>query len=110
MSKIVTKTGIVNSAQSKARVVVEICDTRGTCCQTSDGRLGRGLDNNPGIDRQKGQTDIYTDTAIIGNCAEKVVGDPKTVKLTTSDPDGNDGCITFNIIHNHMFKDGMWSG
>ena len=25
-----------------------------------------------------------------------LVGDPKTVKLTTSDPYGTDGCITFN--------------
>ena len=98
MSTIATKTGTSKYAKSKARVVAEICDTRGTCCQTSDGRLGRGLDNNPGIDRQKGQTDIYTDTAIIGNCAEKVVGDPKTVKLTTSDPDRTDGSITLNII------------
>ena len=70
MSTIATKTGTSKYAKSKARVVAEICDTRGTCCQTSS--EGRGLDNS-GEDRQIGQTDVYTDRAILGSCSQKVV-------------------------------------
>ena len=46
--------------------MVEICDSQGTCCQTSS------LDN-AGKDREKGQTDVYTNTAILGNCAQEVI-------------------------------------
>ena len=70
MSKIATKTGTVRYAGSKARVVVKICDSRGTCCQTSSD--GRGLDNS-GEDRQIGQIDVYTDRAILGSCSQKVM-------------------------------------
>ena len=70
MSTIATKTGTSKYAKSKARVVAEICDTRGTCCQTSS--EGRGLDNS-GEDRQIGQTDVYTDNGILGSCSQKVV-------------------------------------
>ena len=70
MSTIATKTGTSKNAKSKARVVAEICDSRGTCCQTSSD--GRGLDNS-GEDRQIGQTDVYTDRAILGSCSQKVV-------------------------------------
>ena len=62
------KTGTGQPAESNARVVVEICDSQGTCCQTSSD----GLDN-PGQDRRKGQTDVYTNTAILGNCAQEVI-------------------------------------
>ena len=68
VSAIATKTGTENNAESNARVVVEICDSQGTCCQTS----ADGLDN-PGQDRQGGQTDLYTNTAILGNCAQEVI-------------------------------------
>ena len=69
VSTIATKTGTINeNAGSNARVLVEICDSQGTCCQTSSG----GLDN-PGQDRAVGQTDIYTNTAILGNCAQEVI-------------------------------------
>ena len=70
MSTIATKTGTSGNAQSKARVVAEICDSRGSCCQTSSD--GRGLDNSKVV-RQAGQTDVYTDTAILGSCSQKVV-------------------------------------
>ena len=70
MSTITTKTTNWRDAASGARVVAEICDSQGTCCQTSSD--GKGLDN-PGEDRQIGQTDVYTDAAILGNCAQKVV-------------------------------------
>merc|ERR1740123_1168731 len=90
VSTISTKTGTYHYAASNARIVVEICDSQGTCCQTSSD--GRGLDN-PGQDRENGQTDVYTNTSILGNCAQEgsLVGDPTTAKLTTSDPDGADG-------------------
>ena len=66
MSTITTKTTNWRDAGSGARVVAEICDSQGFCCQTAS------LDN-PGEDRQSGQTDVYTDAAILGNCAQKVV-------------------------------------
>ena len=70
VSTIATKTGTDQYAASNARVVVEICDSQGTCCQTSSD--GRGLDN-PGQDREIGQTDVYTSTAILGTCAQEVI-------------------------------------
>ena len=70
MSTIASKTGTVKHAKSKSRVVAEICDAQGTCCQTSSD--GRGLDNSKVV-RQAGQTDVYTDTAILGSCSQKVV-------------------------------------
>ena len=69
MSTIASKTGTVKYAGSKSRVVAEICDAQGTCCQTSSD--GRGLDNSKVV-RQAGQTDVYTDTAILGSCSQKV--------------------------------------
>ena len=68
VSTIATKTGTDGHAESNARVVVEICDSQGTCCQTSSD----GLDN-PGQDRENGQTDVYTSTTILGNCAQEVI-------------------------------------
>ena len=70
VSKIATKTGTRGGADSGSGVVVEICDSQGTCCQTSSD--GRGLDN-PGQDREIGQTDVYTSTAILGTCAQEVI-------------------------------------
>ena len=70
VSKIATKTGTRTGAASSSGVVVEICDSQGTCCQTSSD--GKGLDH-PGKDREKGQTDEYTDTAILGTCAQGVI-------------------------------------
>ena len=70
VSTIASKTGTSKYAGSKSRVVAEICDAQGTCCQTSSD--GRGLDNSKVV-RQAGQTDVYTDTAILGSCSQKVV-------------------------------------
>ena len=70
MSSIVTKTGTIKDAQTDCRVVMEICDKDGNCCQTTPD--GRGLDN-PGNDREKGQTDTYTDAALLGSCANEVI-------------------------------------
>ena len=70
MATLTTKTGAGAHAESSARVVLELCGSEGGCCQTS--KDGRGLDN-PGEDRRKGQTDVYTATSILGNCAEQVV-------------------------------------
>merc|ERR1712113_521363 len=92
VSTIASKTGTVKHAKSKSRVVAEICDAQGTCCQTSSD--GRGLDNSKVV-RQAGQTDVYRNTATLGSCSQKgsLVGDPNTVKLTSSDPYGTDGCM-----------------
>ena len=68
VSTISTKTGTRKYSESPARVVVEICDIHGICCQTSSS--GRGLEN--GNDRKNGQTDVYTSTSILGNCAQEV--------------------------------------
>ena len=67
VSKIATKTGTRQWASSNARVMVEICDSLATCCQISS----NGLDN-PGKDRKRGRTDVYTNPAILGNCAQEV--------------------------------------
>ena len=67
---ITVKTSAEEYAESLARVVLDLCGSEGGCCQTSTD--GRGLDN-PGEDRRKGQTDVYTATSILGNCAEQVV-------------------------------------
>ena len=69
VSTIASKTGTVKHAKSKSRVVAEICDAQGTCCQTSSD--GRGLDNSKVV-RQAGQTDVYRNTAILGSCSQKV--------------------------------------
>ena len=69
VSTISTKTGTRKYSESPARVVVEICDIHRTCCQTSS--TGRGLEN--GNDRKNGQTDVYTSTSILGNCAKEVL-------------------------------------
>ena len=66
---ITVKTSAEEYAESLARVVLDLCGSEGGCCQTS--KDGRGLDN-PGEDRRKGQTDVYTATSILGNCAEQV--------------------------------------
>ena len=70
VSSIAIKTGTVKDAGSDCRAVMEICDKDGNCCQTTPD--GRGLDN-PGNDREKGQTDTYTDAALLGSCANEVI-------------------------------------
>ena len=70
MASITIKTGAGHAADSLARVVLELCGSKGGCCQTSTN--GRGLDN-PGNDRRNGQTDVYTAKSILGKCAEQVV-------------------------------------
>ena len=66
VSTIATKTGTINvHAGSPIRVLVEICDSQGTCCQTD------GLNRKK--DREIGQTDVYTNTTILGNCAQEVI-------------------------------------
>ena len=70
VATITTKTSAEVNAESLARVVLDLCGSEGGCCQTST--EGRGLDN-PGEDRRNGQTDVYTATSILGNCAEQVV-------------------------------------
>ena len=69
VSSIATKTGTIKHAETDCRVVMEICDSDGNCCETT--KAGRGLDN-PGNDRESGNTDTYTDTALLGSCSEKV--------------------------------------
>ena len=68
MSTIATKTGPGENDRSTCRAVLEICDDGGNCCQTSAD--GRGLYS--GQIREIGQTDVYTDTTILGNCAQEV--------------------------------------
>ena len=69
MSSIAIKTGTVPNAQSDCRAVMELCDRQRNCCQTTPN--GQGLDN-PGNDRESGQTDVYTNMAVLGNCAHAV--------------------------------------
>ena len=73
VSGIAIKTGTVPNAESNCSAVMEICDKDGNCCQTTPN--GKGLDN-PGTDRESGQTDIYTNTTLLGNCADEVIGKP----------------------------------
>jgi len=89
VASITIKTGAGHAAETSARVVLELCGSKGGCCQTSTN--GRGLDN-PGNDRRNGQTDVYTAKSILGKCAEQgILGSPARATLTTSDPDGHDG-------------------
>ena len=69
MSTIAIKMGDGKWDGSKCRAVMEICDGDGNCCQTSPD--GRGLYN--GKYRASGQTDVYSNTTILGNCAEEVI-------------------------------------
>ena len=72
MATIAIKTGTKKYDGSSCRAVMEICGHgHGNCCQTSPD--GRGLDNPDVQDRMIGQTDIYTNTTILGNCAEEVI-------------------------------------
>ena len=122
VSTIAIKTGTSKYDGSSCRAVMEICDRHGNCCQTSPD--GRGLDNLDRRDRMIGQTDIYTNTTILGSCAQEVisifiwipinqskgdkvhpfylqgtfVGDIITAKLTISDPNANDGNIKHHIL------------
>merc|ERR1719507_2582739 len=90
VSSIAIKTGTVPNAQSDCRAVMELCDRQRNCCQTTPN--GQGLDN-PGNDRESAQTDIYTNRALLGNCAHagNLVGGPVTAKLTSSNPGGDNG-------------------
>ena len=95
---------------SVCRALMEICDSRGNCCQTSP--EGKGLYNPGRKNRQINQTDVYKSTKILGNCAKEVgyvwiliipkcifflkgtlLSDPITAKITVTDPGGTDGCI-----------------
>ena len=67
VSSIITKTGTKDHAGTDCDVVMKICDMCGNCCET-----GNGLDNR-GNDREKGDTDTYTDAANLATCAEKVI-------------------------------------
>ena len=67
MSSIITKTGTKDYAGTDCDVVMKICDKDGNCCET-----GNGLDNR-GNDREKGDTDTYTDATNLATCAEKVI-------------------------------------
>ena len=99
MSAISINTGTVANAQSDCAAYLEICDTKGICCTTSN------LDN-PGDDRVSGQTDVYTKQTILGACANEVgktnsiknfripgslLSDPKTVSLAIGGGHKEDG-------------------
>ena len=66
---IVTKTGTTSHDESDCRAVMEICDNLANCCITSPD--GQGLDN-PGDDRERGQTDVYTTRSVLNSCAQEV--------------------------------------
>merc|ERR1711962_971866 len=87
VSSISIKTGSIQKAESDCKAVMEICDGERNCCQTSVD--GRGLDN-PGLDRQRGKTDVYTTPSLLGNCAQEgtLASYPVSAKLTSG---GNNG-------------------
>ena len=66
---IVIKTGTTADDESDCRAVMEICDNLANCCITSPDR--QGLDN-PGDDRERGQTDVYTSRSVLNSCAQEV--------------------------------------
>ena len=68
LQEIAIKTGGAPHSGSTCHVVMEVCDGYGWCCHTSS----EGLDNPGHVDRETGETDIYTNTTILGNCAEAV--------------------------------------
>ena len=74
MTEISIKTGTVKDAESDGGAELEICDVEGVCCKTTK------LNNVPGDDRESGQTDVYTQQTILGDCAKEV----NCVHITTS--------------------------
>ena len=74
MTEISIKTGTVSKGESNCGAELEICNVEGVCCKTSK------LNNEPGNDRESGQTDVYTKETIVGDCAKEV----NCVHLTTS--------------------------
>ena len=66
MTEISTKTGTLKHAESDCGAELEICNVEGVCCKTSK------LNNQPGNDRESGQTDVYTKETVLGACAEEV--------------------------------------
>ena len=70
MSEIKIKTGDGENDSSNCRAQMEICDDQGQCCQTSS--EGRGL-HNPGKNRERGKIDVYSNKAVLGNCAQEVI-------------------------------------
>ena len=104
MTSIAIKTGTVNAAESGCRAVMEICDEQGNCCQTST--TGNGLDN-PGDDREKGQTDIYTNTTLLGNCAQSEI-DVKHLYLAPLIGCSNNWVISKqSLLHSHVCSEGQ---
>ena len=66
MTEISIKTGTVKRGESDCQAELKICDNKGKCCKTSF------LNNEPGDDRESGQTDVYTKETILGACANEV--------------------------------------
>ena len=62
MTLIAVKTGDLDYASSDAHAELEICDGNGVCCKTAE-----QLDNS-GDDRERGEIDVYKDSAILGTC------------------------------------------
>ena len=109
LKEIAIKTGVDTYDGSGCHAVMNICDAQGKCCHTSN------LDNPGHNARRIGETDIFKNTTILGNCITPVVynmgcsfskrfsnsidfqgtllGDPVTATLTTND-DNEDGNIT----------------
>ena len=69
MSEIAIKTGNDIYDSSNCGALAKICDNVGKCCETWT--EGKGL-YNQGPNREKGQTDIYSNTTILGDCSKEV--------------------------------------
>jgi len=71
VSEITIKTG---SDGTDSDIAAKICDRAGVCCETN------ALDNS-GNDFEVGQTDIFKEKQLLGECSEDVL-DPQTGNLT----------------------------
>jgi hypothetical protein len=68
VSQISIKTGNEPTGETAGKAVLKICDMHNYCCQTTDN--GNGLDDISKKDRQLGQTDSYSDQAILNTCSK----------------------------------------
>ena len=67
MSKISIKTGNGRSQDSDCDAFLKICDANNNCCKTTSN--SGGLDDPYKNDREKDETDMYTENALLNTCS-----------------------------------------
>ena len=68
VSKISIKTGKGKSEESDCDAFLKICDVNNNCCKTTSN--SGGLADPYKNDREKDETDMYTENALLNTCSE----------------------------------------